>query len=614
MRILLISLYDLNYALGLKSLYAVLKAEGHEVKFVHFGTLEFVQLKPTTFLDFELPLVVSETPQEDIDELKRLVTDWEPGLIGFSLMSAHYPISVRLTEELRGVTDVPIAWGGIHPTIEPERCLRHADIVCRGEGEEAILDLVRAIEQGRSTAEIPNLWSKGDGQVRRNPPRPLIQDLDQVPFRAVSDEDNIYIPASAPKVLDKLDPDRRVMYTNYYIMCSRGCPFSCTYCCNHFLREDLYRDSRPYVRTRSVAHVIEELTYAKESLHAPFISFYDDVFIADKKWVAEFCKEYKAKIGIPFYCYFHTQYVEEEIVDQLVEAGLQIASLGIQSGSERVRREVFGRRQSNEEILEVARMCNTKLKMNYDILLDNPFESDDDTRETLKLFLQFPLPFNIVAHSLVYFPNYALTKRAVAEGLIGEQEVADNLTKNYFVAQKVKRGPLRRALYSLIFATQRPEVDRHVIRKWGTDPDMLAEPERLHATLYEMITLEERRSLKRQLEEAYQRTTQLGEQLAEHDRWLQAAWAERAELHRALHAKRSELGEVHQQFAEAWDKLDEAKGEVGARVREIESLREQLQHARDELNEIAHSKAWRLAGASQRLWSLLARLNPFRKR
>ena len=125
MNIGLISLYPDVISFGIRTLSACLKKEGHDVKII-FLLSEFWDKYEDRALG------------EAVDQLK------DADLIGLSVMSNFWDNSVQITERIKKDLDVPILWGGTHPTIRPEECLDlgGADIVCIGEGEDTLVELV----------------------------------------------------------------------------------------------------------------------------------------------------------------------------------------------------------------------------------------------------------------------------------------------------------------------------------------------------------------------------------------------------------------------------------------------------------------------------------------
>lgn len=472
MHIVLMSLYD-SGAAGIRSLSSFLKSHGHRVSLLFYGELGRTHMEFHQFSKIEYSQNVPRWCDEnDRTALMDLLNRLNPDVVGISLRSGFLPTAVELTEEIKRRISVPILWGGIHPTICPDESIQHADWICRGEGEHALLDLIEALRKGREIRDIPNLWVKQDGRIFKNDLRPLC-DPNQLPFADFSGEDKYYIHAQ---------PFQTAMYS---IMTARGCPFHCTFCCNSILR-GIYRGKGPYLRRRSIENVIEELVFAKNTHSIAEVIFQDEVFIDDPDWLYPFLDEYEKKIALPFACYLHTQYVEDSLVQRLKKAGLYTACLGIQSGSEKVRQDLYRRKQTNSDILRSARILNPQIDMAYDLIVDSPFETREDLEEAIHLFLQFPHPFRIQVITLTFFPKYPITEIAMEKGLIRGPD-ADDLSDGMLMAYNDRRPKFIQSLYFLIAATQHSSVDPAFIRKALEDERLLNEPLKLFRLLDGMI-------------------------------------------------------------------------------------------------------------------------------
>ena len=198
------------------------------------------------------------------------------------------------------------------------------------------------------------------------------------------------------------------------------------------------------------------------------IAFLDDLFPADSQWVEEFCARYKAEVGLPFWCYFHPHTVKEETVRTLKDAGLAYADMGVQSGSERVRNGVFLRPDSNRTIVRAVEVLSgAGILPRLDFILDNPFETEADKRETLRLLLELKRPFELNLFSLINFPGTALTRRALSEGLITERDIEDKRCKmldQWRVTLNSMRSGDELFWISLFLLTGRSLIPRGLIR------------------------------------------------------------------------------------------------------------------------------------------------------
>lgn len=282
----------------------------------------------------------SEVVPMDLSVLGDRLRGEDRVVAAFSTPSALAATYVGFNRKLkRHRPDITSVFGGPHPTYFPNLVEEDGvDAVCIGEGEYALLDFVRALEEGRSPVAIPNWWVKQNGAIHRNPPRDLLQDLDELPLP----DREAFLQATKSTELHAI------------VMTGRGCPYQCTYCCNH-LYQKIYAGKGKLVRRRSVDHVMRELKQLKDSGFR-FIRFMDDLFILQQEWVTEFSDRYSEEIGLPFSCLVRANFVTERVVSDLKRAGCHRIMMGIEAGNDRIRNEVMKRRMSDSEILEAARI------------------------------------------------------------------------------------------------------------------------------------------------------------------------------------------------------------------------------------------------------------------
>ena len=412
-RFTLIALYNFNH-LGVRALHSLLKSKGVHVDLIFFKNMLFNDAKRPTL--------------EETNQLTELIKEKNPDLVGISVScSTFYNIAKDITDSVKQKISSPVIWGGAHPTIDPDQCINHSDMVFIGEGEFGLLDLITKMSQNLDFSDIPGLWiKKNGGHVIKNAPTPLSNFLNLIPPNDYEDDKKYYIEKGNLKNGDPYSKNNEL----YTILTGRGCPFDCTYCINHLFK-DIYRSRGFPVRRRSVSHVINELGQAKKMFpNLKRVTIFDDVFVLDKKWAKEFCDEYKEKINLPFSCLFHPSTIKEDIVSILKQGGLDYIDIGIESGSERIRREIFGRKDSNGVIknaMDIMRRYNVRPYL--DFILDNPFETVEDKRQTLDLLLSFPRPFMFYFYSLIYFPKTKMTQLALEKKIITEGDVEDKKGK-----------------------------------------------------------------------------------------------------------------------------------------------------------------------------------------
>ena len=344
-------------------------------------------------------------------EIVKQINEKKPDLIGFSVFTFNYQRSLELARAIKkSGQKAPIIFGGIHPTSVPELVIKQkaVDMVCVGEGEYALDELLQALAKGQEINNIKNIWLKKGKRVIKNPCRKLIEDLDSLPF---PDKDMFY------NVYPGFIKD------DYYALSSRGCPFACTYCSNNVLHK-VYQGLGKPVRRRSSKDMVDELVWAKKKFSIKKITFVDDVFGQDYKWLKGFAGDYKKRVGLPYVMITHPLFMAEPIVKLLVDSGCYFLLFGIQSASEETRREVLRRFETNKDIIRASRVCHKYgLKFSVDHIFSIPKEGLKEQEKALRLYNQIR-PSVINSYCLQYFPRTAIIKTAMEVGIIKREMVA----------------------------------------------------------------------------------------------------------------------------------------------------------------------------------------------
>ena len=457
-RVCLLTLY-LSESLGARQLSALLKARGHECSLIFFKEFRWGEFRLVT-------------PREE-ELLLELLRDLRPGLVGISMTSSLVAdVAFGLADKIREQVGAPVVLGGIHPSACPEECLEHVDFVCRGEGDEALCDLADAIAAGRPTDNIANIWTKVNGELRRNEVRSLADNLDTLPFVSYGGADSYLIEYDR---LEQADPATRIPL--YHIAASRmACPFNCTFCGGPWLRRELYGGKGEPRRYRSVGHLLAEIEQAR-TIHPQIelIQFWDEVFAArpPEGWLDEFCERFPKEIGLPFSVWSHPSVLTDEMARKLRGAGLKTVVMGIESGSERVRREVLNRRETDEAVLRSAEILKKyDIEAGYDFIVDIPWLTEENCRGTFETVMRLPQPFHIGIHGLSFLPGTAITERALAEGKIRPEQVsrADQPLPQRFESFRWKyrlaAGDRNAAFWhSLIYLASAPFVPKPLLRR-----------------------------------------------------------------------------------------------------------------------------------------------------
>ncbi|MDO8504180.1 MAG: radical SAM protein [bacterium] len=437
-KVLLVSFYN-DEAYGLRSLHSTLIEKNIDARMLFFK-VESKQLRMDHTKNSRKNFmgIVRNASEAEIALLYDFIVSNGFSVVGFSLVSSHFQLYKKIYQKIKRIKGLTVILGGWQSSLNPEECIKYADFLCIGEGEVAFHELISLLANNSPTDDVKNFWINKRGTVIKNSVRPLTADISSFP-----------IPLFDHKYSHYIENDKLINYEPYFdnarygTFVGRGCPKQCTYCSNSYMANTIYPKSWAKIRYRSVDHVKKELLTVKDKLkNVRSINFYDEIFTPDMAWIRDFFSWYKKEINIPFYCFFFPGLCDEEKCKILADAGLKGVWLGIQSGSPRVRKEVFKRIYANEQVIEQAKIFHKYgVSARYDFILDNPFESFEESLESIFLMMELPLPFTLNLFSLKFFPNTEITKMALDARVIDKSNLNDNQKNDqdtYLIRQDVK--------------------------------------------------------------------------------------------------------------------------------------------------------------------------------
>lgn len=346
-----------NFPVGLGIISSCLKNAGHEVKIMHLN--EEVG-KPY-----------------DLDQAGRTVAAFKPDFIAFSTTTGQFKYVKELAAVFKKKHDAPILAGGIHPTIAPEEVLATGtiDLACLGEGEETIVELAQALASGGDYQGIRNLAYQHHGKTVINPLRPLVADLNALPFpdRQGFDFGRIV--------------DSKNGWAN--LMAGRGCLYHCTYCVNNYFHKiyQEYVPSKSHMRIRTVETVMAEVDGIRTDFpNTTLINFDDDIFTLDRQWLTQFCAEYKKTVNLPFACNIQVMHFSDEIARMLYDAGCREVKIGLESGNDELRRKILKRHMSNDTIVKAFKSAeDAGIRAWTFNMIGPPGETPDTIMDTVRL-------------------------------------------------------------------------------------------------------------------------------------------------------------------------------------------------------------------------------------
>ena len=384
MRILLISLPggqgtdEPLFPLGIGYLVAVLKKE-HQVKVAHYQKFEHVDLT-----------------------LPNLINSFGPDLVGLTCTTFNRGNVRKVVSVIKKYCPhIKVVIGGVHASFLPEQMLNGygADFVVVGEGEYTALELCRALENRTSLDDIKGIVFKRAGDVIVTPPRPPIENLDELPM---PDYD---FAAHLMKISGM-----------GFIITSRGCPVRCIFCST-----SSYWGQK--VRKTSVTRVVDEMEYLIDRYGIRKIFFHDDTFNLGVERVKQICNEImRRKINIEWAVDCRVTPASQEMVDLMSEAGCRHICWGVETGSETMLKSI-----EKKITLDQIRNAYEFTKKHYRNMSSGAFamvgnlgENDKTVRETIEFFNTIPLTDHPSTATLNLLPGTKIYFDMKSRGLVDD--------------------------------------------------------------------------------------------------------------------------------------------------------------------------------------------------
>jgi len=290
-----------------------------------------------------------------------VVKKFNPDLVCFSCVTANHQWAIELAQEVRKISKARILFGGVHPTLCPED-FEGFDI-CQGDG----------LKYFGGEFKPDELWADREIFFEQLPP----------------------------------------VHRRYQIfMTGFGCPFRCSFCNTYLLNKKIVR--------RDAFNCINELAYLKRR-GLKYVLFDDDIFTLNKEWLTDFLTQYIRHISLPFTCFGHAKYIDDEIVKLLKNANCQCVWLGVQSGYEPSRRSILNRTESNQEI---SLACQLIKKTGMKLMIDHIFGLPGDNEYTLiesYYFYRALKPDVVNVYELLYLPKAEINKYGKSKALYQKQ-------------------------------------------------------------------------------------------------------------------------------------------------------------------------------------------------
>ena len=306
--------------------------------------------------------------EKEIDQTVDYLVAKKPLYIGLSVMTGiQTEHSAEFSKKIKAKSDIPIVWGGIHPSLLPKQCLEsdYIDYVIIGEGEETIIEFTDNLKNKKSFKKISGLGYKERGVINVNPKRPFIKNLDQyrLDFNLIDLEKYIF----------KLDKYNRVIAYKT----SRGCPYNCAFCYNHQFNRNQWR-------AWSTEIVIEDINFLKEKYKIEAVKFYDDNFFVDKERALKILRT----INLPSHTEVRIDAIDESLAQELKRLNSFDLLIGMESGSNRLL-ELINKRITVDDIVRAVKiLAKNGLKASYSTMVGLPGETKEEFNSTIDLMYQ----------------------------------------------------------------------------------------------------------------------------------------------------------------------------------------------------------------------------------
>ncbi len=341
--------------------YNILKPP-YSIKYTPLGSLYLVSvLRDNGYnVDFKDFQFLSPPKRENILSFFEKSSD----IIAISCMSNLLPQLILSINELKKrYPEKIIILGGPGPTVVAEEILKtsaNVDIIVKGEGEKTIVELMDYLERNKDLKDVKGIVYREGNKIRTNPPRPRIENLDDIPFPAY----------------DKIDINE---YDIVSIASCRGCVYRCKFC-----PIPSFWNNR--IRCRSLENVIEEIKLICDGYKRNYIKISDNVFHINKKRVFDFCNKLKKeKIDINWGCFGKIDLMNEKIMKKMSESGCNSIYYGIESGSDKVLKMInkgFSVKMA-EDVLIKSKKYFSEIIASF--IWGFPFETIEDFKKTIRL-------------------------------------------------------------------------------------------------------------------------------------------------------------------------------------------------------------------------------------
>jgi len=340
------------------------------------------------------------------DKVRDCLKEEAADIVGISCLTNARTNSLHTAQIVKELDPkAKVVLGGPHASFMYQQILEHypIDIIVIGEGEVTVLELIRALENGKNLNMVQGIAYKDNFRVVITESRPFIQDLDSLPFPSHHQFDFKRYKKEGVDVNKQLVD----------IITSRGCPFKCLFCSSCKFWGKVWRH-------RSAKNITDELEYLKNNFGVDAFNFSDDIFTMRQDNVIALCKEIiERKLGIIWFAQSRVNCVSRQMLSWMKKAGCKTIAYGIESGSPEILRTI-DKDITVEQAIEAFRITK-EAGLNADafFMVGNPGETEETVKQTRALIDKIQ-PHHIVVSVTVVYPESGLYELAKQHKLIDD--------------------------------------------------------------------------------------------------------------------------------------------------------------------------------------------------
>lgn len=321
--------------------------------------------------DHDIKLIDANLSQNPSTDIRNVVREFMPHVVGISASTPAMQSSLEMLRSIKRMDDrIATIAGGVHPTLFPEEVAREScvDYVVYGEGEETCLELIDALSLNQEPKRVRGIVFKKEGRVWKNPPRPLIKNLDNLPM-----------PAYDLLSMGRYYSPQIKKYPFASMITSRGCPYECIFCDAHVVFGREYR-------YQSAEKTLSEINELSERHNVKEVIFKDSDFTLHRGRLEAFCEALMEKnLRIHWSCNGRIGMIDKATAQKMRQAGCRLVQFGSESGDQEIL-DTIKKGITVKQIKNTFSMCREiGLETVANFMIGHPGETEQSLQKTIEL-------------------------------------------------------------------------------------------------------------------------------------------------------------------------------------------------------------------------------------